>query len=928
MDIIRRGTALVTYFFIAVFAVLIGRLFYLQVVESQKMGTMAGISSIRRIWVEPPRGRMIDRHGVVMVDNQPLYTIRIIPDEFKKNRIAFLAKLMEMPEEELAEKIAKGHAFNRYTPIVIAYNPNPVIIARLTENLWQIPGVSIETENKRKYADSLNGTHLFGYLQPIPKNELEVLAEQGYVQNDKIGYSGLEKIYEDRLKGFKGVNYDLVTPFGKFAGKYNEGKNDIPCVRGDDLYLSVDAGLQKRAEQLLRKTGKSGAVVALDPATGGILAMTSVPDFSLEIFNGSTDRAGWNAIVTSPMKPLINRAVQAAYPPGSTFKMVSAMAALEEKTMDPKKKILDNGSFVFGNRRFLSNEGRGHGLCDMREAITVSSNVYFYNLMFNIGFENWTKYGRMFGFGDRTGIDLPNERSGILPSTEYYDNRYGKDKWTKGYLVSLAIGQGEVGVTPVQLAAYAAAIGNRGTLLQPHIVNGYRDTATNQYIPFIYAKRQLPISKSTFDLIHDGMIGVVERGTGKLSQVPDVVVAGKTGTAQNPHGKSHAWFIAFAPAENPKIAIAVLVENAGFGGAISAPIAGALIKYYLKGDDQTSSTGTAENPTGNAPSDSVYNDLPYIESVNPDTGATTMPPAKIIPIPDKKLVPPQGKQIQGKAVNPAAEIKPAPVTKSTPETAAKPVQVKQVIPPAAKPVSGTSAVPAPALKPAQVKTVTPAAEIKRAPVSTPIQGKDTRPTPAKQVIPPPVTKPASVPSAVPAQEIKPAPVKKDTSPSDKKPVAAKKIIQPAERQVPDKPANPAEDSNPAQTKKPLHAKAKPPAVTAMTPETVTKPAALTKAKPAVTTKPEGDNNKKLTGSEKTAGEKNVKSTASDKLSVDRNEKPGSANKTGTDTNVKPSSGEKPASDKSTKPSSGGKTSSGRNAKPSSESNPAPEKPVD
>ncbi|NTW84220.1 MAG: penicillin-binding protein 2 [Chlorobiaceae bacterium] len=871
MDIIRRGTALVTYFFIAVFAVLIGRLFYLQAVESRKMGSMAGISSIRRNWVEPPRGRMIDRHGVVMVDNQPLYTIRIIPDEFKKNRIAFLAKLMEMPEEELADKIAKGHAFNRYTPIVIAYNPNPVIIARLTENLWQIPGVSIETENKRKYIDSLNGTHLFGYLQSISKNDLEVLAEQGYVQNDKIGYSGIEKIYEDRLKGFKGVNYDMVTPFGKFAGKYNEGKNDIPSIRGDDLYLSVDAGLQKRAEQLLRKTGKSGAVVALDPSTGGILALASVPDFSLEIFNGSTDRAGWNAVVTSPLKPLINRAVQAAYPPGSTFKMVSAMAALEEKTMDPKKKILDNGSFVYGNRRFLSNEGRGHGLCDMREAITVSSNVYFYNLMFNIGFENWTKYSRMFGFGERTGIDLPNERSGILPSTEYYDNRYGKDKWTKGYLVSLAIGQGEVGVTPVQLAAYAAAIGNRGTILQPHIVNGYRDTATGQYIPFIYAKRQLPFSKSTFDLIHDGMVGVVERGTGKLSQVPDVVVGGKTGTAQNPHGKSHAWFIAFAPAEKPKIAIAVLVENAGFGGAISAPIAGALIKYYLKGDDQTSATGTAVNPTGNAPSDSVYNDLPYIETVNPDTGdksvsgSTATPPANIIPIPDKKLVPPAPKPASGTAVAPVSGKNPAPVN--------------QVLPIVAKPVSGTSSVPAATIKQVQGKTVTPAADIKPARETTQVQGAVTKPLPAKQVIPPPATKPPSGPSAVPVQEIKPV----------------KTVIPPSD-------------------KKPLHFKVKPAAGTAMTPETVTKP--------AVNTKPAGDNNKKLTGIDKPAGEKNVRSSGSDKLSVDRNEKTGSANKTGIDKSVKPGGGEKPAAEKSAKPGSG------RNAKPSSESNPATEKPVD
>ena len=264
--------------------------------------------------------------------------------------------------------------------------------------------------------------------------------------------------------------------------------------------------------------------------------------------------------------------------------MILAMAALEGKTMDPAKKILDNGAFVFGHRRFLSNEGRGHGWVDMREAITVSSNVYFYNLIFNVGFEDWTKYGAMFGFGNKTGIDIPGERSGLLPSNEYYDKRYGKNKWTKGYLVSLAIGQGELGTTPVQLAAYAAAIANKGTLFQPHIVNGYRDTATGKYFQYDYDKQQLPVSPSTFNLIYDGMTGVVERGTGTLAKVPGVTIAGKTGTAQNPHGRDHAWFIAFAPAENPKIAMAVLVENAGFGGAISAPIARELIRYYVKGE--------------------------------------------------------------------------------------------------------------------------------------------------------------------------------------------------------------------------------------------------------------------------------------------------------------------------------------------------------
>ena len=629
MDNIQRSILLVSIFVIAVFSVLFGRLFYLQVINYQELGSFAASNSIRRIWSQPPRGRMIDKNGMVLVDNQPLYTVKVIPAEFKKESSDYLAWLLQMDKSELAEKISKGYEFNRFAGIIVCRNLNAIAIARLSENLWQLPGVLIDTDNKRKYPDTFNGAHLFGYTRTISKEQLEEMDDDTYAPDDKIGFSGLEKKYEEWLKGDKGARFEMVTPLGKYAGKYNNGHNDIPSVRGGDLYLSLDGGLQELAEQLLKKTGKSGAVVAIDPSTGGILALASAPDYTLDIFNGSTDKKGWKDIITSPQKPLINRTIQAVYPPGSIYKMILAMAALEEKKFDPNKKVLDNGVFMYGHRRFLSNEGKGHGWVDMRNAITVSSNVYFYNLIFSVGFENWTKYGRMFGFGAKTGIDLPGERSGLLPSNEYYDKRYGKDKWTKGYLVSLAIGQGELGTTPVQLATYAAAIANNGTLHQPHIVNGYKDSDTDQYIPFSYTKRQLPITAPTFNLIKDGMIGVVQRGTGTLAKVPGVNIAGKTGTAQNPHGKDHAWFIAFAPVENPKIALAVLVENAGFGGSISAPIAGQLIKYYLLGKETPATAaekGGTPSPSDKKFSqpDSTDNDLPIVV---PETLDNTKAPA-------------------------------------------------------------------------------------------------------------------------------------------------------------------------------------------------------------------------------------------------------------------------------------------------------------
>ncbi len=624
MDKPQRSSTIVTLLVIAVFTLLSGRLFYLQVLNFQQLGSISTTNSIRRVWVQPPRGRMIDRKGVVIVDNQPLYTVKVIPSEFSITKSGYLAWLIQKPPDELVEIIKKGYAFNRFSAVTVSRNQNAVAIARLSENLWQLPGVLIDTDNKRMYPDTLHGAHLFGYLRSIPKEKLEELADQGYAQDDKIGFSGLEKFYEERLRGQKGARFEMVTPRGKYAGKFDKGQSDISSIKGDDLYLSIDGGLQQLAEQLLKKTGKSGAVVALDPSTGGVLALASAPDYDLDIFNGSTDRKGWNDILTSPQKPLFNRTIQAVYPPGSVYKMILAMAALEEKSIDPEKKILDNGVFIYGHRKFLSNEGKGHGWVNMRNAITVSSNVYFYNLIFNVGFENWTKYGAMFGFGEKTGIDLPGERSGLLPSADYYNERYGENRWTKGYLVSLAIGQGELGTTPVQLAVYAAALANNGIIFQPHIVNGYRDTGTGKYIPFTYAKQQLPISQTTFNLIHDGMVGVVLQGTGTLANVPGVTVAGKTGTAQNPHGKDHAWFIAFAPVENPKIALAVLVENAGFGGAISAPIARELIKYYIKGGAipvSSASQGIKPFEAAGEPPDSTENTLPDVQPEKPVKGA-------------------------------------------------------------------------------------------------------------------------------------------------------------------------------------------------------------------------------------------------------------------------------------------------------------------
>lgn len=579
MDDFQRGIKLTIFLIAAVFLFFTGRLFWLQIVDHDSIGSRSG--SIRRIWEQAPRGHLIDRNGATVLENRALYTLKIIPSELREQSIPYLAYLLEIPVEELKAKIAEAKDYSPFAVSTIYRDLNELIVARISENLWRLPGVIIEIEDKRKYSDLFRGTHLFGYLRNVSKAQLDTLAERGYTPDDKIGFTGLERFYEEELRGEKGARYELVNPLGMLVGKYNEGKSDVPSIKGNDLYLTVDAELQQLAENLLRATGKSGAVVAIDPSDGGILALCSEPDFDLDILNGKTRKKEWAEIALSPQKPLFNRAVQAAYPPGSTYKMVLAIAGLEEGVIKPEDTILCTGGWNFGGRTFHCHGGHAHGTVNLKKAIIESCNIYFYQLMLKVGLQKWNEYGKMFGFGQREGIDLPGERRGLLPDAAYYDKRYGKNRWTKGYLVSLSIGQGELGATPLQLANYTATLANNGVWHEPHLIRGYRDTRTGIYVPMQHASKRLPVSKQTFGLIKEGMQGVVLQGTGTLAQVPGVTVAGKTGTAQNPHGQDHAWFICFAPVENPKIAIAVLVENAGFGGSISAPIAREMINYYL-----------------------------------------------------------------------------------------------------------------------------------------------------------------------------------------------------------------------------------------------------------------------------------------------------------------------------------------------------------
>ncbi len=577
-----RSTPIIYALLAIVFTTLLGRLFYLQVIEQSFLKEVSSQNSIRKIPIDAPRGVMYDRNGIAVVDNQPLYTLQITPSEFNKKSLPLLSELLGVSESELEAKIAEGIAYNRFVPTKVVRDLTPLQLARLEENLWQLPGIGFAMESKRKYLPNVRGSHIFGYAKAISKAMYEKVPKEIYARDDIIGYRGLEKYYEDVLRGTKGTRYLLVNSLGRQVGDWEGGAKNIPYQTGNDLYLTIDAELQGVAESLLTATGKSGAFVAMDVHNGDLLACTSQPDYDLNVLGGFTEASAWQAIVGDPKNPLFDRTIQTRYPPGSTYKMISTIAALEDSVATPSTTFYCTGHFKFGNKDFLCHGGKGHGSVDMTRAIQVSCNSYFYNLVRRIGFERWTKYGKMFGFGQKTGVDIPDEQTATIPSPEYFDKLYGKRGWTEGYIISLGIGQGEMGASPMQMVRYAAALGNSGTLLQPRVVRAYRDKNSGAIAELPPIQEKLPVSQSTFNLVRNGMLLAVENGTGGRARVPGIKVAGKTGTAQNPHGEDHAWFICFAPFEKPTIAVAVLVENAGFGGTVAAPIAGEWLKRYFQ----------------------------------------------------------------------------------------------------------------------------------------------------------------------------------------------------------------------------------------------------------------------------------------------------------------------------------------------------------
>ena len=563
-------------------SIFILRLGYLQIIMGGTYQNKSRVQNIKQSWVEPLRGNIFDRNGKPMVSSEPSFTIALTTNDFHKARLNLLASIIQMDTSEILQIIEKQKYHSPFQPIKILRDIDFDIVSRIEEYSDMLPGVEVIVESKRLYNFVGNMSHILGYTREVTSEQLK---DKKYLNmGDLIGQSGIEQSYDHLLRGQKGIKYIAIKRDGDRTidsnNRLTEGLSEVPVNNGFDLFLTIDKSLQERAEAILKN--RRGSAVAIDPQNGEVLCLVSKPDYDPRKFAGRVPADIYSALRDDPGKPLYNRAIQSIYPPGSTWKMLVGLAALQEGLINENSTIYCGGSLAFGNRSYACHGA--HGQVNIHRAIQASCNVFFYNLGLKLGIEKLSAYAKQFGFGERTHIDIPHEGKGIMPTIEWLIKKYQKREWIpKGLNVNYGIGQGEISVTPLQMAVYCATLANGGTVFQPHLVRTVYNNilGKNEYVD--YAQKKIKIEPRYFKAIQNGMFAVVNipGGTAGVAKIPGVNVAGKTGTAQNPHGRDHSWFICYAPAENPKIAIAVIVENAGFGSTVAAPIARDLVAHYL-----------------------------------------------------------------------------------------------------------------------------------------------------------------------------------------------------------------------------------------------------------------------------------------------------------------------------------------------------------
>jgi len=563
--------------------IILGRLFQLQIIDYDTYGPLSRKNSLRQEIVSPARGLIYDRNGNLLVDNEPIYSITITPASYDNDNTPLLADLMNVPVEKVEKRIEEARSYSWYRSSRLFTEVDFKTYSLIQENIWQLPGIGHQIESKRHYpVDSLEAAHMLGYLREVSKEEY--LQAKNYHLGDKVGKSGLEMAYEDELRGEMGIQYIKINAMGQNLGSYQNGAIDESPEKGADLYTTIDTELQLLSEDLMQ--GKRGAIVALNPEDGSVLSMVSSPQYDIRKLSGRIDSDYWAKINSDTTDPLFNRAISSQQPPGSTFKPLMALMGLEMGLITPETEI-DNPGYYYRGRRY--NDLADPGKYNVGKALQESSNTFFFWLMDQIatkrGIDHWHELVTSFGLGQRNNIDLPNESAGTIPDSTYLNRILGEGRWGIGDQLSLGVGQGFVGVSPLQMALVASEIANGGYHVQPHLVRAIKqnDGAVRLTDP---KKEKIEwVSKENLQVVRNGMRRVVTDGSGRYyADLDSVKVAGKTGTAQNPHGQDHGWFICFAPLDDPKIAVAVLVENGGYGSISAAPIASLLVEQYLTGE--------------------------------------------------------------------------------------------------------------------------------------------------------------------------------------------------------------------------------------------------------------------------------------------------------------------------------------------------------
>lgn len=562
------------------------RLYNLQVGDDKYKTSADSNAFLERI-IYPARGLIYDREGRLVVFNQPAYDVMLIPKDVGQFDTVALCQVLGMTREQLDDKWRemkdprKNPGYSSYTPQKLISQLSQQDYGRLQEKLHLFPGFFIQKRNIRQYNYAC-GANILGNIREVSAADIE--KDRYYRSGDFTGDLGVERSYEQALRGVKGSEILMKDALGRIKGKYEDGVHDIAPKSGRNLTLSIDFELQKYGEQLM--AGKMGAIVAIEPSTGEILCLVTSPGYDPSMLVGKNRGKNYAALVQDPYKPLFDRAIQAAYPPGSTFKPTQGLIFLQEGVVSEKTVYPCHRGYVNGLR--VGCHGHASPIA-LKPALQTSCNAYFCwgfkNMVDRKGttaaaqLEKWKNYLVEMGYGYRLGIDLPAESRGFIPNSGFYTDRLGQ--WSANSVISVSIGQGEILATPLQIANLCATIANRGWYYTPHVVKEIQDTV----IDVKYRSRHTPhIRRTYYDMVAEGMRMAVLGGTCRLANIPGLDVAGKTGTAQNPHGKDHSAFMGFAPYDKPRIAVAVYVENAGFGATYGVPIGSLIIEKYLRGE--------------------------------------------------------------------------------------------------------------------------------------------------------------------------------------------------------------------------------------------------------------------------------------------------------------------------------------------------------